>query len=115
MLQGVGTLVTEATAADVCLVPLLGERGRVLRLHGATPPFDGLVGEIELAVGEGVSGWVAEHGEPVMILDDKGADPRYRYIPALRGEEFTSMLSVPIVTPLAPLLPLLNLPPLPPP
>jgi len=108
MLQGVATLVTETTATDVCFVHLLDERGRVLRLHGATPPFDGLVGEIELAVGEGVSGWVAEHGEPVMILDDKGADPRYRYIPALRGEEFTSMLSVPIVTPLGHLVGVLN-------
>jgi len=108
MLQGVATLVTETTATDVCFVHLLDEKGRVLRLHGATPPFDGLVGEIELAVGEGVSGWVAEHGEPVVISDDKNADPRYRYIPALRGEEFTSMLSVPIVTPLGHLVGVLN-------
>jgi signal transduction histidine kinase len=108
MLQGVATLVTETTATDVCFVHLLDEKGRVLRLHGATPPFDGLVGQIELAVGEGVSGWVAEHGEPVAITDDKTADPRYLYIPALRGEEFTSMLSVPIVTPLGHLVGVLN-------
>jgi two-component system NarL family sensor kinase len=108
MLQGVAGLVTETTATDVCFVHLLDEKGRVLRLHGATPPFDGLVGKIELAVGEGVSGWVAEHGEPVVITDDKTADPRYLYIPALRGEEFTSMLSVPIVTPLGHLIGVLN-------
>jgi signal transduction histidine kinase len=108
MLQGVATLVTETTATDVCFVHLLDEKGRALRLHGATPPFDGLVGEIELAIGEGVSGWVAEHGEPVVITDDKNADPRYLYIPALRGEEFTSMLSVPIVTPLGHLVGVLN-------
>jgi signal transduction histidine kinase len=108
MLQGVATLVTETTATDVCFVHLVDEKGRVLRLHGATPPFDGLVGKIELAMGEGVSGWVAEHGEPVVITDDKTADPRYLYIPALRGEEFTSMLSVPIVTPLGHLVGVLN-------
>jgi two-component system, NarL family, sensor kinase len=108
MLQGVATLVTETTETDVCFVHLLDEKGRALRLHGATPPFDGLVGQIELAVGEGVSGWVAEHGEPVVIVDDKAADPRYRYIPALRGEEFTSMVSVPIVTPLGHLVGVLN-------
>jgi two-component system NarL family sensor kinase len=108
MLQGVAGLVTETTATDVCFVHLLDEKGRVLRLHGATPPFDGLVGSVELAVGEGVSGWVAEHGEPVVITDDKTADPRYLYIPALRGEEFTSMLSVPIVTPLGHLIGVLN-------
>ncbi len=108
MLQSVAKLVTETTGTDVCFVHLLDERGRTLRLHGATPPFDSLVGKIELGLGEGVSGWVASHGEPAVIVDDKTADPRYRYIPALRGEEFTSMASVPIVTPLGHLVGVLN-------
>ena len=108
ILQGVAKLVTETTGTDVCFVHLLDERGRTLRLHGATPPFDDLVGTIELGLGEGVSGWVASHAEPAVILDDKTADPRYRYIPALRGEEFTSMVSVPIVTPLGNLVGVLN-------
>jgi signal transduction histidine kinase len=43
-----------------------------------------------------------------VIVDDKTADPRYLYIPALRGEEFTSMASVPIVTPLGHLVGVLN-------
>ena len=108
MLQGVARLVTETTGTDVCFVHLLDEQGRTLRLHGATPPFDTLVGKIELGLGEGVSGWVASHGEPAVIVDDKNADPRYLYIPALRGEEFTSMASVPIVTPLGHLVGVLN-------
>jgi signal transduction histidine kinase len=108
MLQGVVRLVTEATGTDVCFVHLLDERGRTLRLQGATPPFDDLVGKIELGLGEGVSGWVASHGEPAVIVDDKTADPRYLYIPALRGEEFTSMASVPIVAPLGRLVGVLN-------
>jgi two-component system, NarL family, sensor kinase len=108
LLQGVATLVTETTQTDVCFVHLLDERGRTLQLRGATPPFDGLVGKIELGLGEGVSGWVASHGEPVVLVDDKAADPRYRYIPALRGEEFISMLSVPVVTPLGHLIGVLN-------
>ena len=108
ILQGTAKLVTETTDTDVCFVHLLDERGRLLQLRGATPPFDDLVGKIELVIGEGVSGWVAAHGEPAVIVDDKAADPRYRYIPALRGEEFTSMLSVPIVTPLGHLVGVLN-------
>jgi two-component system, NarL family, sensor kinase len=97
IVQGVARLVTETTETDVCFVHLLDEDAAHLRLRGATPPFDALDGEIVLALGEGVSGWVAAHGKPVVITDDKRADPRYRYIPALRGEEFTSMASVPIV------------------
>ena len=108
MLQGVTGLVTETTGTDVCFVHLLDERGRTLRLSGATPPFDGLVGKIELGLGEGVSGWVASHVQPAVIVDDKAADPRYRYIPALRGEEFTSMVSVPVVTPRGHMVGVLN-------
>jgi len=108
ILQGVANLVTETTATDVCFVHLIDEEGRTLRLRGATPPFDRLVGKIELAVGEGVSGWVADHGEPAVIVGDKNSDPRYRYIPALRGEDYTSMISVPVVTPLGHLVGVLN-------
>ena len=108
ILQGVAQLVTETTETDVCFVHLLDERGRKLQLRGATPPFDTMVGSIELALGEGVAGWVADHGQPAVIVDNKAADPRYRYIPALRGEEFTSMLSVPVVTPMGHLVGVLN-------
>jgi two-component system NarL family sensor kinase len=108
ILQGVAQLVTETTETDVCFVHLLDERGRKLQLRGATPPFDTMVGTVELALGEGVAGWVADHGQPAVIVDNKAADPRYRYIPALRGEEFTSMLSVPVVTPMGHLVGVLN-------
>ena len=108
MLPGIARLVTETTQTDVCFVHLLDERARKLELRGATPPFDTLVGQVELSVGEGVAGWVAGHGQPVVIVDNKTADPRYRYIPALRGEEYTSMVSVPVVTPLGHLVGVLN-------
>lgn len=108
VLQGVATLVTETTDTDVCFVHLLDEQSRTLQLRGATPPFDRLVGRIELAVGEGVAGWVADRGEPAVIAEDKISDPRYRYIPALRGEEYTSMVSVPVVTPRGRLVGVLN-------
>jgi len=108
ILQGTAKLVKDTTDTDVCFVHLLDEQGRLLQLRGATPPFDSLAGKIELGIGEGVSGWVAAHAQPAVIVDDKTADPRYRYIPALRGEEFTSMVSVPLVTPLGHLVGVLN-------
>ncbi|MGE5289342.1 MAG: GAF domain-containing protein [Micromonosporaceae bacterium] len=98
IMQGVAALVTETTDTDVCFVHLLDEDGRRLVLRGATPPFHELAGQVELKIGEGVSGWVAAHGRPAVIVSDKLADHRYKYIPALRGEEFTSMASVPIMT-----------------
>ncbi len=96
--QGVADLITETTSTDVCFVHLLDPAGDRLRLRGATPPFDQFARRIELPVGEGVSGWVAAHCAPVVITDNKRADSRYLYFPELRGEEFTSMASVPMMT-----------------
>ena len=91
-------MITAATGADVCFVHVLDDTDRSLTLAGATPPFDGQVGKIRLPLGSGVSGWVASHREPVVIIDDKEADPRYLPIQSLRGRDFTSMVSVPMET-----------------
>jgi two-component system, NarL family, sensor kinase len=98
VVQRVADLITETTSTDVCFVHLLDSAGDRLQLRGATPPFDQLARRIELPIGQGVSGWVAAHCEPAVITDNKRADPRYRYIPELRGEDFTSMASVPMIT-----------------
>lgn len=98
VVQRVANLITETTSTDVCFVHLLDKQGGQLQLRGATPPFDRFARQIEIPVGKGVSGWVAAHCEPVVITDNKRADPRYLYIPELRGEDFTSMASVPILT-----------------
>lgn len=92
----VAELVTDATGADVCFVHLVDFERRKVELAGATPPFDRLAGSVALALGEGVAGWVALNGKPA-VVGDKWADPRYRYIPELRGEDFSSLVSVPML------------------
>ena len=94
--EHVAVLVTEATASDVCFVHVLDEDRQRLVLMGATPPFNSLSGTVELALGEGVAGWVALHAEPA-VVPDKWKDDRYRYIPALRGEDYESLVSVPLL------------------
>ena len=94
--QRVAALMTEATGADVCFVHVLEEESQRVVLVGATPPFDEVVGTVELALGEGVAGWVAQHAEPA-VIPNKWEDRRYKYIPALRGEDYQSMLSVPML------------------
>lgn len=91
-------MVTAVTGTDICFVHVLDDTGRSLTLTGATPPFDGQVGEVRIPLQEGVSGWVATHREPVVISHDKEADPRYLPIESLRGRDFTSMVSVPMET-----------------
>jgi signal transduction histidine kinase len=91
-------MITAATGADVCFVHVLDDSDRSLTLAGATPPFDASVGQIRLPLGSGISGWVARHRKPVVITDDKEADPRYLPIQSLRGRDFTSMVSMPMET-----------------
>jgi signal transduction histidine kinase len=88
-------LVVEAVGASVCFVHAVDhEQGR-LTLIGATPPFDSVVGRVQLGLGDGIAGWVAQTGEAA-IVPDKWKDHRYRYIPELGGERFTSLVSVPL-------------------
>jgi signal transduction histidine kinase len=104
----VARLITETTATDVCFVHVLDDTDRSLSLAGATPPFDQQVGRIRLPMDSGVTGWVARHREPAVIVESKESDPRYLPIPALRGTEFTSMASVPMCTGPAGLVGVLN-------
>ncbi|MDN5854843.1 MAG: GAF domain-containing protein, partial [Actinomycetia bacterium] len=92
----VARLITDATATDVCFVHVLDDTENALTLAGATPPFDQQVGRVRMALGQGVSGWVAQHRTPVVLPEGKAADPRYVAIPALRGTDFTSMASIPM-------------------
>jgi signal transduction histidine kinase len=94
----VAQVITDATATDVCFVHVLDDSERSLTLLGATPPFDAEVGSVHLPLGQGVSGWVASHREPVVIVENKESDPRYLPLPSLRGQEFTSMVSVPMIS-----------------
>ncbi|MBN3513061.1 MULTISPECIES: GAF domain-containing sensor histidine kinase [Mycobacteriaceae] len=91
-------MITEATATDVCFVHVLDDSERALTLAGATPPFDAEIGKIRLPLGQGISGWVADHRQPVVISHDKESDPRYKPFESLRGRDFTSMVSVPMET-----------------
>ncbi|RUP27995.1 MAG: GAF domain-containing protein [Mycolicibacterium sp.] len=98
MAAAAARLITAAFASDVCFVHLLDDTDRFLILAGATPPFDEQVGRIRLPLGSGVSGWVASHREPVIITDNKEADPRHVPTQTLCGSDFTSMASVPMET-----------------
>ncbi|WP_448445948.1 GAF domain-containing sensor histidine kinase [Mycolicibacterium sp. XJ775] len=91
-------MITASTATDVCFVHVLDDSDRALTLAGATPPFDAEIGKIRLPLGQGISGWVASHRQPVVISHDKESDPRYMPFESLRGRDFTSMVSVPMET-----------------
>ncbi len=98
VLRRSAALVVRATAADACFLHVVDEDGSVVLMGAEPAEFDALAGSIRLAPGEGLAGWVAHHAE-MAVVSDKWSDPRYRYIPALRGEDYRSLVSVPLLRP----------------
>jgi signal transduction histidine kinase len=109
VLPSVVGLVLEATGADACFLHRWDPSQRRLRLVAASEPYTAVVGQVQLAEGEGVAGWVAQHRQPVVIERDKWSDPRYKYIPALGGDLYTSMVSLPVTSGRGKLVGVLNL------
>jgi GAF domain-containing protein/sugar diacid utilization regulator len=68
-----------------------------LTLASTNKQYQDLVGKIELALGEGVTGWVGMHLQPVILKEAALNDPRFRYFPELEEEKFQSTMTVPVI------------------
>ena len=95
MLQGIVDLATEATGCHACFIYLLEDEQ--LTIRAASPVFAGAVGRVQLALQEGLTGWVARHRTPEFIREGAMNDPRMKYVPLLQEERFQSMVAVPIL------------------
>src|SRR5918998_1498766 len=94
VLAGVVDIATEATGCHACLIYLLESDRLVLR--AASPVHRQLVGTIEMELGEGVTGWVAQRKEAALIPHGALGDPRMKYFPELEEERWQSMAAVPV-------------------
>jgi len=93
-------LITRKTAEvmgmDSCSIYLLDEAGEYLVLEATTGLAQEAVGRSRLQLGEGLTGWSAQTGEPVGVAD-AARDPRFKYMPETKEWVFQSLLSVPLV------------------
>jgi GAF domain-containing protein len=94
VLDGIVSLLTEATGCHACFVYI--REGDRLRMRAASEVYAHLVGRIELGLDEGLTGWVARHGQPAFIRENALDDPRMKYVPELEEERFQSMVAVPV-------------------
>lgn len=90
--------VVRATQCQMAFIYMYNKERERLVLASATRHHQHLVGKIEMALGEGIAGWVALHRTPVFVKDQAMNDPRFQYFPELEEEKFQSMLTVPIIT-----------------
>jgi sugar diacid utilization regulator/putative methionine-R-sulfoxide reductase with GAF domain len=94
ILDGVVTVVTEATACHAALIWFV--HGDELVLRCASAPYAHLAGVVRMGVDEGLGGWVVQNRRSAFIREDALDDPRVRYFPELEEERFQSLVSVPI-------------------
>ncbi len=97
MLAELVRLVAEITSSDACLVYLLDKDNDEIVLRASQLPHAAEVGTLRLQVGEGVTGWVAEHKSVVSLPSAASADSRFMSFSTLVEDTYQAFLSVPLV------------------
>lgn len=97
LLRSIVDETTDATDTQVCSLYLWDDDERVLTLTATNGLAASGIGRVKLGLGEGVTGWVAAQRRPLAVPDVR-AEPRFVWVPNLDQEQFSSMLSVPILS-----------------
>ena len=95
VLDRVVTFVTTVIPCDSCFIYTLENDKLVLR--ASRNPHADLVDRLDLGVGQGITGWVAEHRVPVAIASKASEDPRFVPFKNIPEDTFEAMLSTPIL------------------
>jgi len=96
-LQKLIKIVNQVVPVDACLIYFYDREKKVLTLAGSKRKRDELLGHITMRTGEGITGWVVEHGESVAIERGAYKDSRFKFFKELPEDKYESFLSVPIV------------------
>jgi signal transduction protein with GAF and PtsI domain len=95
VLDRVIEMVTAAVRCDSCFLYVLEKDKLVLR--ASKNPHEDVVDRMAIDVGQGVTGWVAEHRQTVALPAKAWADPRFARFPSLPEDRFEAFLAVPIL------------------
>jgi signal transduction protein with GAF and PtsI domain len=90
-------LAAQVSSCDACLVYLVESETGEFVLRGSQVPHAADLGNLRMKMGEGVTGWVAEHQSPVALASNAAADARFKIFPALIEDTYEAFLSVPLV------------------
>jgi len=81
---------------DSCLIYVL--EGDELVLRASKTPHPEVVDRLKLRMGQGITGWVAEHKEPVSVAQNAAQDPRFQLFNELPEDSYQAFLSVPLLS-----------------
>jgi uroporphyrinogen-III synthase len=95
VLGSIVEFVTAVIPCDSCFIYVL-EQGKLV-LRASKNPHADLVDHLGVQLGQGITGWVAEHREPVAIASNASNDPRFMIFRSLPEDHFEAILSTPIL------------------
>jgi uroporphyrinogen-III synthase len=88
--------VSSIIQCDSCFVYVVDDEALVLR--ASKTPHPDVVDQLKLRIGQGITGWVAEHRQPVAVSHHAWEDPRFQDFSQLPEDRFEAFLSVPVVS-----------------
>lgn len=89
-------VVERETDADIVSLMLLDMENQELRVEAAVGLPAEVAASAKVKPGEGVAGWVIEHGQPLLLAEDAPVDPTIRE--AMQRDDVSSALCVPLKT-----------------
>ncbi|WP_246153577.1 uroporphyrinogen-III synthase [Terriglobus albidus] len=95
VLSRIVACVCAMVPCDSCFIYTLEEDKLVLR--ASRNPHAAEIDQLKVSVGQGVTGWVAEHREPVSIPERASEDPRFSAFRNLPEDTFEAMLCIPVL------------------
>jgi len=98
MLGEIVGLAARVTSCDACLVYLVDGESDEFVLRASLVPHTKDIGHLRMKMGEGVTGWVAQHQSPVALESNAARDSRFKIFPALVEDTYEAFLSVPVVS-----------------
>jgi signal transduction protein with GAF and PtsI domain len=95
VLHRVVHVVSSVVQCDSCFIYVLENDQLVLR--ASKQPHRDVVNRLTLRVGQGITGWVAEHRQPVAVGCHAFEDPRFQVFNDLPEDHYEAFLSVPVL------------------
>ena len=96
VLSEIVDFVSSVVQCDSCFIYVLEEDELVLR--ASKTPRPDVVDRLTLRVGQGITGWVAEHGRPVAVSRHASEDSRFKLFNELPEDRYEAFLSVPVLS-----------------
>lgn len=98
MLGEIIGLAVQVTECDACLVYLFEKETNEIVLCASQVPHTAEIGNLRMKIGEGITGWVAEHKAVVVLSENASQDKRFKKFRGLVEDTYESFLSVPLAT-----------------